>query len=70
VSGLAELDSVIMRCEKCQQSVIEGPEGGYVCGLCFHVVEPHGYAERRAEGVKRAAEQRRACTQARRGQQR
>ncbi|AEW99445.1 hypothetical protein SCATT_p12520 (plasmid) [Streptantibioticus cattleyicolor NRRL 8057 = DSM 46488] len=50
------------RCEKCHQPVVEGPEGGYVCGLCFHLVEPDGYAERRAAGVEAAAAQRRART--------
>lgn len=55
-----------MRCENCQQPVIEGPEGGYVCGLCFHLVEPNGYSTTRAEGVKAAAAQRRARTLARR----
>ncbi|GAA3076076.1 hypothetical protein GCM10020000_71790 [Streptomyces olivoverticillatus] len=43
-----------------------GSRGGYVCGQCFHVVEPNGYAERRAEGVKKAAEERRIRTEERR----
>lgn len=53
-------------CEMCRNPVVEGPEGGYVCGLCYHVLEPHGYVERRAEGVRAAAEARRARTEARR----
>lgn len=58
-----------MRCEMCLSPVIEGPEGGYVCGLCFHVVEPNGYAERRIQGIKAAAEARRARTLDRRKHQ-
>jgi hypothetical protein len=59
-------ESVDLICEMCKNPVVAGPEGGYVCGLCYHVVEPHGYAERRAEGVRAAAEARRARTLARR----
>lgn len=59
-------DTVGLFCEMCKNPVVEGPEGGYVCGLCYHVVEPHGYAERRAQGVRAAAEARRARTLARR----
>lgn len=59
-------DAAGLICEMCKNPVVGGPEGGYVCGLCYHVVEPHGYAERRAEGVRAAAEVRRARTLARR----
>lgn len=59
-------ETAALLCEMCKNPVVEGPEGGYVCGLCYHVVEPYGYAERRAEGVKAAAEARRARTKARR----
>lgn len=59
-------NAVVMLCKDCLNPVIEGPEGGYVCGQCFHVVEPNGYAERRAEGVRRAAEERRIRTEERR----
>ncbi|MDT3399260.1 hypothetical protein RKE29_21850 [Streptomyces sp. B1866] len=61
-------DAAAVRCEMCKNPVLEGPEGGYVCGLCFHVVEPPGYAQRRAEGVRKAAEARKARTLARRRQ--
>lgn len=58
--------SPTMRCDQCLQPVIEGPDGGYVCGLCYHVVEPWGYEERRKEGVRQAAEVRREKTAVRR----
>ncbi|WP_110666558.1 hypothetical protein [Streptomyces tateyamensis] len=47
-------------CASCGTSVSEGPQGGYVCGACFHVVEPLGADEarkrRRAERAAMAAE--------------
>ncbi|MCZ4095682.1 MULTISPECIES: hypothetical protein [unclassified Streptomyces] len=58
--------SPTMRCSNCLQPVIEGPEGGYVCGLCYHLVEPDGYEVRRKEGVKRAAEARQERAEVRR----
>lgn len=30
----------VLHCAHCGWSVREGPEGGYVCGQCFHTVEP------------------------------
>lgn len=65
-SDIPQTNAAAMLCKDCLNPVIEGPEGGYVCGQCFHVVEPNGYAERRAEGVKKAAEERRIRTEERR----
>ncbi|WP_035851538.1 hypothetical protein [Kitasatospora azatica] len=43
-------------CASCGTPVSEGPEGGYVCGACFHVVEPLGADEaRKARRAERAA---------------
>ncbi|GAA0478595.1 hypothetical protein GCM10009544_45630 [Streptomyces stramineus] len=33
-------DAGLMHCAHCGWSVQEGPAGGYVCGQCFHTVEP------------------------------
>ncbi|MFE0458801.1 hypothetical protein ACFW1A_06015 [Kitasatospora sp. NPDC058965] len=43
-------------CASCGTPVSEGPEGGYVCGACFHVVEPLGADEaRKRRRAERAA---------------
>ncbi|PNE34170.1 hypothetical protein AF335_05805 [Streptomyces eurocidicus] len=33
-------NAALMHCAHCGWSVHEGPVGGYVCGQCFHTVEP------------------------------
>jgi NMD protein affecting ribosome stability and mRNA decay len=33
-----------MVCGRCGAAVTEGPKGGYVCGQCYYVVEPSGFA--------------------------
>ncbi|MBT2383926.1 hypothetical protein [Streptomyces sp. ISL-11] len=33
-------NAALMHCAHCGWSVQEGPVGGYVCGQCFHTVEP------------------------------
>ncbi|SNT60071.1 hypothetical protein SAMN05216252_16010 [Actinacidiphila glaucinigra] len=55
-----------MDCERCLEPVIEGPEGGYVCGLCLFTVEPPGYNKRREEGLRAVAAERRRRTLERR----
>ncbi|WP_217200884.1 hypothetical protein [Streptomyces buecherae] len=57
------------RCGACQAPVVTGPEGGYVCGQCWHLEEPPGYEEQRAAGLARARARREARTAARRAQQ-
>jgi hypothetical protein len=47
-----------MVCEECGTQVVEGPEGGYVCGQCLHTVLPPRYEERRREGLARVAAER------------
>ncbi|UGY90313.1 hypothetical protein [Streptomyces gobiensis] len=39
------LPSPAMHCAHCGSVVYEGPHGGYVCGQCFHTVEPPTQAE-------------------------
>ncbi|MFE9427342.1 hypothetical protein ACFYNO_30725 [Kitasatospora sp. NPDC006697] len=49
-------DTYTRYCESCGTPVTEGPEGGYVCGACFHVVEPRGADEaRKRRRMERAA---------------
>lgn len=47
-----------MKCSECGWPVIEGPDGGYVCGQCLHTVLPDGYDQRRYEGLVAAREER------------
>ncbi|MFI6283298.1 hypothetical protein ACIBCM_00850 [Streptomyces sp. NPDC051018] len=59
-----------VRCDRCHNVTgLSGPEGGYVCGLCAHVVEPSGYAQVRADGLKAVAKARRAKARARKAAQ-
>lgn len=53
-------------CEKCGTLVAEGPQGGYVCGVCLYTAEPSGYEQRRRDGLARVAAEREARTLARR----
>ncbi|WP_340563242.1 hypothetical protein [Streptomyces sp. GSL17-111] len=41
-----------MHCAHCGSVVFEGPSGGYVCGQCYHTVEPPPHPERGAAGWK------------------
>jgi hypothetical protein len=53
---MAVTDTYFRYCASCGTPVSEGPEGGYVCGACFHVVEPMGAdAARRRRRAERAA---------------
>jgi uncharacterized Zn finger protein (UPF0148 family) len=42
-------DRHTLHCARCGSPVREGPEGGYVCPLCFHVMEPPGEEQRRKD---------------------
>lgn len=47
-----------MHCSHCGTVVIIGPEGGYVCGQCYFVVEPDGYERTRRAGLARVRAER------------
>ncbi|MEU5402253.1 hypothetical protein ABZ348_23490 [Streptomyces sp. NPDC005963] len=56
-----------VRCDTCGHLTgLAGPEGGYVCGRCWYVVEPAGYGRLREAGLKVVAADRQARAQARR----
>lgn len=46
------MGTVTSHCGACGGQVEDGPEGGYVCGNCGHVVEPPGRVRERHARVR------------------